>query len=331
MAAPLALRRRTLTNPRLIRRLAMGSFPAYAVLIALFIYYLIIDPSLLSSYQIMGLLDLATPFILAAFAQSIVILTGGIDLSVGSVIGLSNVVAATTFTTTGGMANGAQAVGLALAAGIVAGLGNGLLVAVGRLPAIIVTLATLSLWEGVTLHILPAPGGFAPAPFTNALTGTTASLPNALFLLVPTILVLWIVMRRTRSGRAIFAVGDDEGAAYMTGIAVVRAKILAYVLSGFLAALAGLFVTALTSTGDPLVNQDYTLNSVAAVVIGGASLAGGIGSIWGAIAGAGILAIVIALLPFANISSFWQTIFSGVILVAALAIRSVVTLAVNRS
>src|SRR5579875_2432930 len=186
MAAPLAARRRSLTNPRLVRRIAMGSFPAYVVMILLFIYYLIIDPSLLSSYQMMGLLNLATPYILAAFAQSVVILTGGIDLSVGSVIGLSNVIAATSFAANGGAANGAQAIGLAMAAGVIAGLGNGVLVAIGRLPPIIVTLATLSFWEGVTLHILPAPGGFAPTSFTNALTGTTASVPNALFLLLPT-------------------------------------------------------------------------------------------------------------------------------------------------
>jgi len=311
---------------RLLRGAAGGSVPTYVMLALLLAYYLVIDPTLLSTFQLASLLNLATPLIIATFAQTMAILTGGIDLSVGSVIGLSNVIAATTFSSHATAGNTALAIGLPLLAGLGAGALNGAAAAWGRLPAIIVTLATLSIWLGVGLRILPAPGGTVPSELTAALTGTSGPIPNALFLLVPLVLAMWLFTTRTSVGRAVFAVGDDEGAAYANGLAVGRAKFIAYATAGFLAAIAGLFITALTSTGDPLVNQSYTLNSVAGVVIGGTSLMGGVGSIWGSMAGAGILAVVVALLPFANISSFWQTIFSGVILIAALGVRSALSL-----
>lgn len=292
------------------------------MLAALLIYYWGIDHSLLSTFQLNSLLNLAAPFVIVGYAQTVVILTGGIDLSVGSVTGLANVVAATTFAANATAGNTAHAVLLALAVGIGAGFLNGAVVAWGRLPPIIVTLATLSVWEGVSLHVLPAPGGQAPVSFTSFFTDSTGFVPNSFFLIALVTFAMWLLLRRTSTGRTIYAVGDDEGAAYTTGIHVIRAKLVAYMLSGLLAAIAGLFLTALTSSGDPLGSQGYTLNSVAAVVIGGTSLLGGVGGVWGTLAGGGILAVVTALLPFANISSFWQGIFSGVILVVALALRS---------
>lgn len=314
----------------MLRHFSTGSLPALAVLILLLVYYVIIDPNLLSTYQITSLLNLAAPYIIVAFAQMLVVLTGGVDLSVGSVVGLASAISATTFATNAGAGNYIHALGLALLAGVVAGLINGALVAWGRLPAIIVTLATLSLWQGVTLYILPAPAGTAPAGLTNILTGNTGPISNVLYLLVPLIILMWIFTQRSRSGRSIYQVGDDEGAAYTSGVPVIRAKFLAYALAGLLSAIAGIFITAQTSSADPLVNQVYTLNSVTAIVIGGTSLLGGIGSVWGSIYGASILAVIVALLPFANIQSFWQEIFSGVILIAALGLRSGVAIIARR-
>ncbi len=315
---------------RAVRRALTGAVPAYGMFILLLAYYVIIDPSLISAYQVTNLVNLAVPLMIAALGQTVVILTGGVDLSLGAIIGIANCVAATTFTKESGAANMVHSIVQTLAVGLAAGLLNGALVAWGRLPAIIVTLATSSIWVGLSLSILPSPGGTVPEGFTTALTGNTGAIPNALFLLLPVAVAVWVVTQRTRSGRAIYAVGDGEAAAYMTGVTVLRAKVLAYALAGVLAAVAGLYLAALTSTGDPLVNQAYTLNSVAAVVIGGTSLMGGVGGIGGSIAGAGILAIVVSLLPFANIPSFWQTIFSGAILIAALALRSAISLLVRR-
>ena len=182
----------------------------------------------------------------------------------------------------------------ALLVGSLGGLINGILVAYGRLQPIIVTLATGSIWTGIALYIRPSPGGFIPLDFSNLLSSTAFSdpvplpfgltwgipIPKAAFVILG-LVIFWLVFRRSRLATRIYAVGSSEGAAYLSGVNVQRAKLAAYTLAGFAAGCAGLVNSAQTATGNALSGTVFTLNSIAAVVLGGASLAAGAGSVSG--------------------------------------------------
>ncbi len=258
---------------------------------------------------------------IAGLGQTVVVITGGIDLSTGPMIGLTNSVASEI--TRKESPNGSMAVAavVVLLIGAAGGLINGLLVAYGRLQPIIVTLATSSIYGGAALYIRPNPGGFIPRTFTDLLTGMAYGrrVPKALFLLLG-LAMLWLLFRRTGLATTIFAIGSSEGAAYMSGVNVTRAKVLAYTLAGIAAACAGLFASAQTATGNALAGNVYTLNSIAAVVLGGTSLAGGAGSFLGTIAGAYVIAIIPSVLFFYGVSTFYQQLFQGSILLAAVSL-----------
>ena len=270
---------------------------------------------------------------LAGLGQTLVVLTGGIDLSLGPMVSLTNSIASEVTDKDAPNGNMPLAAALAILVGAGGGLVNGALVAYGRLQPIIVTLATASVWTGIALYIRPDPGGFIPPGFSEALTGTAfqepLSLPlgltwdrpvaKSLFLLVGLVL-FWLVFRRTRLATRILAGGSSEGAAYMSGVDVARAKLLAYTLAGVAAALAGLFQSAQTATGNALAGNVITLNSIAAVVLGGASLAGGAGSYLGTIGGAYVIALIPSVLFFYDVSPFYQQLFQGSILLVAVSL-----------
>jgi ribose transport system permease protein len=199
--------------------------------------------------------------------------------------------------------------------GAAGGLLNGLLVVFGRLQPILVTLATLSIFQGIAIRILPSPGGLAPPLLTSLLTNT--SYPWAL-VYVALVILLWLFFRRTAFGVAIFAIGNDAQAARANGINVVRARVGAFVLAGVLSGLAGMFLAATTTGGDATTGDAYTLTSIAAVVLGGVSLFGGRGSAIGSIAGAFVLTILINILFFANINPLYQSFYEGVFLIGAI-------------
>jgi len=267
---------------------------------------------------------------MAGLGQTLVVLTGGIDLSIGPMVSLTNSIASEVTDPEAPGGNMPLAAVLALLVGAGGGLINGVLVAYGRLQPIIVTLATASVWTGIALFIRPNPGGFIPPGFSEALTGTAFQepvalplglvwdrpLPKALFVLLG-LLLFWVVFRRTRLATRIYAVGSSEGAAYMSGVDVARAKLMAYTLAGIAAAVAGLFQSAQTATGNALAGNAITLNSIAAVVLGGASLAGGAGSYLGTVAGAYVIALIPSVLFFYDVSPFYQQLFQGSILLVA--------------
>lgn len=266
----------------------------------------------------------------AGLGQTLVVLTGGIDLSIGPMVSLTNSVASVVADQGSPRASMALAAVLALLIGGVGGLINGVLVAYGRLQPIIVTLATASIWGGIALYVRPEPGGFVPPGFTELIAGNafddaplrlfglewSRPLPKALFV-IGGLVLLWILFRRTRLATRIYAVGSSEGAAYMSGVDVVRAKLWAYTLAGLAAGAAGLVTSAQTATGNALAGNPATLNSIAAVVLGGASLAGGAGSYVGTLAGAYVIAMIPSVLFFYGVSTFYQQLFQGSILLAA--------------
>ncbi|OYV83375.1 MAG: ABC transporter permease, partial [Acidiphilium sp. 21-68-69] len=233
------------------------------------------------NFELTSTVNNAIPLVFAAVGQSFVVLTRGIDLSVGGVVDLANALAAVTMGKSLGGALLWSAV--ILAVGAACGLVNGLLVAFGRLQPIVVTLATLSIYQGLAIRVLPAPGGAIPPAYTNLLVN-----PNAPWALVyiGLLILAWAAFRRSRTGVDLYAIGNDEASSRALGVRVLRTKIIAYMLDGALAAAAGLFLAASATAGDATTGNSYTLTSIVAVVLGGVSLFGGRGSAAGAIAGA---------------------------------------------
>jgi ribose transport system permease protein len=247
------------------------------------------------------------------------VLTRGLDLSVGGTIALCGTVVASNMHGSTGSMLAWSLIGLALGAG--AGLVNGLLVAFGRLQPILVTLATLSIYDGLAIKVLPEPGGSIPLEYTNVLTNVTA--PWGL-LFVALIVVAWLVFRRTPFGVDVFAIGNDEEAARASGVSVRRVKVGAYVFSGVFAAAGGLFYVATTTAGDATAGDSFVLTSIAAVVLGGISFFGGRGSAIGSIAGAFALTAVVNVLFFAHINPLYQDAFQGLFLVLAVILGALV-------
>jgi ribose transport system permease protein len=280
----------------------------------------------------------ALPFAFAAMGQAIVIISGGIDLSIGSMMSLVNVVAAKYMvqkTAADGSISGFSlrdallfSLLLVICAAI-AGALTGLVIVVTRIADIIVTLAMLFIWAGAALAVLEVPGGGVPLKFQNMVTLDTVGtnwFPKALLILMIAFAVLWLPVRRSRPGLALYAIGSNRNAAYLSGVNVTRARIGAYAFSGAFAALGGLALTAASGLGDPHSGDIYTLNSVAAVVLGGVSLLGGVGGLIGPIAAAFVLTLVKTILIIRGVDQNWAQVIQGtlivlVVMIGGLAIR----------
>jgi len=245
--------------------------------------------------------------------MAVVVIAGGIDLSVGSMMAVCSVTAAVLMATVGGV----PAVMIALAVGMGMGLINGALIVGTRVPDIVVTLAMLFVWEGTALLILNSPGGSAAPWLTASITGSFLidGLPRAVLVMAIAIAVVWIPLKRSKLGLSIYATGSDELAAFRSGVAVGRTKILAYGICGLFAAMGGLSLLGLTGIGEP-VPGPYLLASVAAVVLGGVVLGGGIGGILGPIIAVFVLRIIRTILTLAAVDPNVTTIVEGTIMVA---------------
>ena len=269
----------------------------------------------------------ALTLILAATGQTIVLLRGGIDLSIGGMIGLGTVIAATRFGEPGETLVWSI---LILALGAAIGAVNGLIMSVLKLQAFLVTLATWSILSGAALIILPIDGGRLP-DFWMAF-GAAAPLGISTAVWLAGLLVLfWVWFRRTRLLLAIRASGSNERSAFLSGVSPLRINVATDALSGFFAALAALYLTTQTGAGSPTIGRDYILPSVAAAVIGGISLFGGRGGLSGTIVGAVILTLIGNLVFVLSISSYWQPIVSGAILLVAVLASSLAEKTARRS
>src|SRR5258708_27479552 len=227
---------------------------------------------------------------LVAMAQTLPVLTGGLDLSVGMVFVLCNCLA--SHVVIGNPFQVALGILAVLATGIAAGAVSGTIVVYGRLQPIITTLATGAIFYGIALLLRPVPGGEINTDLADFLTYQLFdTVPTSLVLLAAVAAAVWLPFRLSETGRACLAVGSAEGAAFMSGVAIDHAKLLAYSLSGFLAAIAGLMLAFITQSGEASapIGSTYTLNSIAAVVIRGTSLFGGSGGVIGSIFGAFVL------------------------------------------
>lgn len=257
------------------------------------------------------------PLVLASIGAAIVIMSRGIDLSVGAVLTVVNTIIAAG---TAAHGNSLVWIGVGIAVALAAGVVNGVCVAWLRLPPLIVTLAVQSILLGVALYVLPTPGGRVDAWMEDLPLLLVGPIPVMLLIVVAAPLVLWYPLRRSRFGTALLSAGADESAAYASGINVRRTRLSSYALSALFAGLAGVVMSMNTGSGDPTIGVPFTLNTIAAAVVGGVSLAGGRGTIAGPIAGALVVSFIGNLLFSMGVNSYWQYVVTGAVLIVAIAI-----------
>jgi ribose transport system permease protein len=296
-----------------------------ALLAGFLVFTKLIQPSY-GSGEIKNLAIGALPIALAAVAQAIVVISGGIDLSVGSMMALASVTSAVLMKGQSEEAAIPIVIGVLLL-GVVIGAINGSLIVITRVPDIVVTLAMSFVWAGATLLVLSTPGGGAADWVKASVDGSFLSewIPRALVVLVVVVGAIWIPLRRSMVGLSIYATGSDRLAAFRSGVKVGRTKVIAYALTGLFCAFGGLAVTASTGSGSP-VPGPYTLQSVAAIVLGGVSLAGGRGGVAGPIVAVAILQLVRSDLTFLGVNPNFSTVVQGVILIGVVLVGSLVAM-----
>ncbi|MGH1415889.1 MAG: ABC transporter permease [Pelagimonas sp.] len=327
-----------------------GFVGALTMFLIFFIVYHILHPRGFSTAVFVQNANESVAIGFVAIAQTIPVLMGGLDLSVGAVMTLANTIASHLVTGTPlQMVLGMIAT---LLFGSAFGLMNGLIVVYGRIQPIIATLATGAIAIGLALIIRPSPGGNIDSDLNWALTnavfdfaetygfadnGNAAWLQPIANIPVPLIIILvvgvgvWLPFKRTVTGRTIYAIGSAEGAAYMSGLPVARAKIAAFTMAGFFASCGGLYLAIQTSSGNADITQAgaYTLNSIAAVVLGGTSLLGGIGGAIGSLIGAGILRVISFYFRILSIDPLLQPLIEGMVLLAAVSLGALRTFRVK--
>ncbi|MER9466512.1 ABC transporter permease [Mesorhizobium sp. M0482] len=289
-----------------------GAGFAAVLLVILIAVNLLLNPARFHPAAWGALIGLAAPLIGAAVASAPVILAGrgGIDISVGPLMGFVNAMVIQLLFLRLGMSSPMFIVPAALLIGAIVGAANGFLATIVRIQPIVATLGTYLILTGMTLTVLPAPIGPAPG-WLKAMAGPWSALPLAL------ILLFWWLVRQTPYYDQLMAVGSDDRAAYTAGVQVTKVRFIAYVMTGILAACAGLMLTALIGSADPNIGPTYTLIAIAAVALGGVSLAGGRGGLAGAAIGAVDIFLLQSVLTAFNVSTYVLQIAYGAILVVA--------------
>lgn len=346
----------TATTPPRASALAMsirqnrGFYGAILLLAALYLVYNFIHPRGFSTNVFIANTNESVALAFVAMAQAMTVIVGGLDLSVGAVMTLTSCIASELVR--GEPWQIILGCLVSVAAGTGFGLVNGLVIVYGRLQPIIATLATGAVAIGLALLIRPQPGGEVDLDLNWAVTNSIKDLaetyhlfedgeaawlqpiawvPVPLLILVIITAAVWIPFRRTVTGRTLYAIGSSEGAAYMSGLPINRAKLWAFTLAGFFAGCAGLYLAIQTGSGNADIPQAgaYTLNSIAAVVLGGISLLGGVGTVIGALIGALILRAISFYFRILSIDPLLQPLVEGVVLLAAVSLGAIRTLRVK--
>lgn len=298
-----------------------GTLTALAIFVLMFVIYTSNHPAGFTANVVQTAANKGVLLAFIAMAQTLVVITAGIDLSIGMIFLLTNCLA--SWLVVGSPLETAFGVVVVLAVGALCGAINGAIVIYGRLQPIVATIATGAVYFGIALLLRPFPGGSVNEDLADALTGRIfGSVPASLVALAAVVVLVWVPFSRSVYGRAAYAAGSSETAAYMSGMPIRRGKFLAYTLAGFVAAIGGLFLTFFTYTGDAAYasGNAYTLFSIAAVVLGGVSLFGGKGSAIGAVFGALAFRTIGDLLFVFDLDPLWQPLFQGLILLAAVSL-----------
>ncbi len=292
--------------------------PALVIMLVLLALNGLWQPRSVSLVGLTGLVKTYLALMLLAVAQTYVVYAGDIDLSVGAIVSLVNVVIVAFMAAMGGdtiTIIGAMAIGLGV--GLACGIVNGIVVAVFRLQAIVATFATSIFFTGLALWVMPVAGTPAPAGFWRTYGGRILEIPFVFWAAIGLAVVLFL-LARTRLAIQLLAVGDDAQGAYQSGLPVTAIRMRGYALCGLFAALAAFCITGDTASGDPLVGGKMTLFSVAAVVLGGSALAGGHGTVVGSVFGALIIGLINSFVYFVGTPSEWQNLVQGLAILVAL-------------
>jgi len=298
-----------------------GTLFAALLFILMFIIYVSNHPAGFTPNVVQTAANKATLLAFVAMAQCFVVITSGIDLSIGMILVLCNCLA--SWLVVGTPLQTGLGVIAVLLTGLACGLLNGLVIIFGRLQPIVTTIATSAVFYGLALLLRPTPGGSVNEDLADTFTSKLFGLiPASLVVLALVVLVIWLPFSRSVLGRTAYAVGSAENAAYMSAMPVKRAKLAAYALAGLLSAIGGLYLTFFSYTGEAAFasGNAYTLYSIAAVVLGGVSLAGGKGSAVGAVFGALAFRTIGDLLFVFDLDPLWQPLFQGVVLMLAVSI-----------
>jgi rhamnose transport system permease protein len=324
---PLAMRQK----PRsFLKTRELGIVLALGLLV---LYTTVSNPRFLSGQSIRdNLLNTAILAVMAA-GQAVVVITRNIDLSVGSVLGLSAFTVATMMSDHQGLPM-IVAIVVGLAVGAACGLLNGILVRYGKVPALVVTLGTLYIYRGITYSWAGGSQVNAdelPAHFLNFANDNILGIPWLVLIAVIVVGGVSLVMRNYRAGRELYAMGSSPQAAELAGIKVARNLLGAFLLSGALAGLAGVLFAARFGTVDASAGTGYELNVVAAVVVGGVAVFGGSGTVWGAGLGALLLTVISSALAVLDINQFWQQAIVGALIILAICADRLVAVRIARS
>ena len=287
-------------------------------LVVLCAVFFFINENFLSDRNVGQLLRQIAPYLIVGIGQSFVLITGNIDLSIGSVLGMSCMMSATL------MCNGVPLVLaclITMAACLVAGVINGALVALCKLPPFIATLGTMQIARGVCYIATKGyPISGLPESFNYLGQGYLLGVPVPIWCMVCVAVVFAVFLNMTTTGRRIFALGGNEEATRISGINTKKLKVLVYTLSSALAALAGMITASKLGVGQPTAGNGFEMDAIAAVVIGGASLSGGEGTVTGTVIGAAIIGVLRNALVLLQVDSYWQTLIIGCVIIAAVSV-----------
>ncbi|PRS63807.1 ribose ABC transporter permease RbsC [Bacillus pumilus] len=292
----------------------LGPFLGLIILVAI---VSILNPAFLEPLNILNLLRQTSINALIAFGMTFVILTGGIDLSVGAILALSSAL------TAGFIVSGMDpilAIIVGCIIGAILGMVNGLLITKGKMAPFIATLATMTIFRGLTLVYTdgnPITGLGSNYAFQLFGRGYFLGIPVPAITMLLTFIVLWVLLHKTPFGRRTYAIGGNEKAAFISGIKVPRVKIMIYSLAGFMSALAGAILTSRLNSAQPTAGTSYELDAIAAVVLGGTSLSGGRGRIVGTLIGVLIIGVLNNGMNLLGVSSFYQSVVKGIVILIA--------------
>ncbi|MFA7461136.1 MAG: ribose ABC transporter permease [Trueperaceae bacterium] len=297
----------------------LARFGLLLALVVMVIVLATISDRFLTTSNIINVLRQISVNAIIAFGMTVVIIGAGIDLSVGSLLALVGVIAAILVTTTGIPVW--LVLILAVAIGTALGAINGAFVGYAGVAPFIVTLAGLTIFRGATLVATDGrPVSGLPPVFTTIGYGTFLGVPLPIWIMLGVLLLTYVLLRHTALGRAVYAVGGNPEAARLSGIPVRKVLTFTYAFSGFAVAIAAIVLTGRLNSAQPTAGAAFELDAIAAVVVGGTSLAGGRGGVWGTLVGALIIGVINNGMNLMNVSSFYQQIVKGGVILAALLI-----------
>lgn len=295
-------------------------FIVYAILVVVFLAGTVSSDSFLTGINMGNIMEQAVSLGIAALGQILVILIAGIDLSVGAVVSMSAAIMSLELVP--GIPGVLLNIGITLTAGILVGIFNGIGIVRLRIPPFIMTLASMCIVKGIALKIRPIPGGSIPYEFMDFMFGRVGIFPHALLLWVVIGILLFWMLHHRRFGRNLYAVGDNATTAELSGIKVERVRMGSHVLCSVIAAIGGICVAARMGTGDASLGDLFSMDSVTVCVLGGVSLFGGQGNIIGLLASTFIVSGISNILNMVGVSSYYQYIFKGLILLVTVLVFS---------